>query len=86
MDSDREQSVSTDGGSRYRPIKNASASPIRTRHARSLCLAPANTRVMKFFPSTLGVQVAFIGRDEFIRNKRASGRNKDLGDIDALEG
>ena len=34
----------------------------------------------------LGVQVAFIGRDEFIRNKRASGRNKDLGDIDALEG
>ena len=34
----------------------------------------------------LGVQVAFIGRDAFIRNKRASGRNKDLGDIDALEG
>ena len=33
----------------------------------------------------LGVQVAFIGRDAFIRNKRASGRNKDLGDIDALE-
>ena len=33
----------------------------------------------------LGVPVAFIGRDEFIRNKRASGRNKDLGDIDALE-
>jgi hypothetical protein len=33
----------------------------------------------------LGVKVAFIGRDAFIRNKHASGRNKDLGDIDALE-
>ena len=35
----------------YRPIKNASASPIRTRHARSLCSAPTNTRVIKFLPS-----------------------------------
>ena len=31
-----------------------------------------------------GVPVAFLGRTEFIRNKRASGRKKDLGDIEAL--
>ena len=36
--------------------------------------------------SMLGVRVPFIGRDAFIRNKRASGRKKDLGDIEALEG
>ena len=29
--------------------------------------------------------VAFLGRDAFIRNKRAAGRPKDLADIDALE-
>lgn len=34
----------------------------------------------------LGVPVAFIGRDALIRNKRATGRKKDLGDIDALQG
>ena len=34
----------------------------------------------------LGVSVAFIGRKAFIRNKRASGRSKDLIDIDALQG
>jgi hypothetical protein len=28
--------------------------------------------------------VAFIGRDAFLRNKRAAGRPKDLADIDAL--
>jgi hypothetical protein len=28
--------------------------------------------------------VAFIGRDSFLRNKRAAGRPKDLADIDAL--
>ena len=32
------------------------------------------------------LQVQYIGRDAFIRNKRATGRNKDLGDIDALDG
>lgn len=31
-----------------------------------------------------GVSVGFLGRDDFIRNKRASGRPKDLRDIDAL--
>ena len=30
------------------------------------------------------VAVAVIGRDAFIRNKRASGRARDLGDIEAL--
>lgn len=30
------------------------------------------------------VPVCFIGRDEFINNKRAIGRNKDLADIEAL--
>jgi hypothetical protein len=29
-------------------------------------------------------QVAFIGRKEFLRNKRAAGRPKDLADIEAL--
>ncbi len=29
--------------------------------------------------------VRFLGRDTFIRNKRAAGRAKDLADIDALE-
>lgn len=32
------------------------------------------------------VPVAFLGREAFIRNKRASGRPKDLADIRALEG
>jgi hypothetical protein len=29
-------------------------------------------------------EVAFIGRDAFLRNKRAAGRPKDLADVDAL--
>lgn len=32
------------------------------------------------------VLVPFIGQDAFIRNKRASGRLKDLADIEALGG
>jgi len=31
------------------------------------------------------VQVSFIGRDAFVRNKRATGRAKDLADIEGLE-
>ena len=31
-----------------------------------------------------GVPVHFIGRDEFVRNKRASGRLKDRADLEAL--
>jgi hypothetical protein len=31
------------------------------------------------------VDVDFIGRDAFVRNKRATGRPKDLADIDGLE-
>ena len=31
------------------------------------------------------VEVDFIGRAAFIRNKRATGRPKDLGDIEGLE-
>lgn len=30
------------------------------------------------------VEVDFIGRDDFIRNKRATGRPKDLGDIEGI--
>jgi hypothetical protein len=30
------------------------------------------------------VEVDFIGRDAFVRNKRATGRAKDLGDIEGL--
>jgi hypothetical protein len=34
---------------------------------------------------TLGARtVAFIGRDAYLRNKRAAGRPKDLADIEAL--
>jgi hypothetical protein len=37
-------------------------------------------------PGRFGTQaVAYIGRAELIRNKRASGRPQDLADIDALE-
>ncbi|MCL4849019.1 MAG: hypothetical protein KJ066_20895 [Acidobacteria bacterium] len=32
-----------------------------------------------------GHSVHFLGRDTFLRNKRAAGRPKDLADIDALE-
>ncbi len=32
-----------------------------------------------------GIPVAFIGRDQYIRNKRATGRPQDLADIAALE-
>lgn len=36
-------------------------------------------------PGTFGeLEIDFIGRDAFIRNKRATGRAKDLGDIEAL--
>ncbi len=31
------------------------------------------------------VSVDFIGRDAFLRNKRATGRAKDLGDIEGME-
>jgi hypothetical protein len=31
-------------------------------------------------------ELAFIGRTDFVRNKRAAGRLKDLADIEALEG
>lgn len=31
-----------------------------------------------------GRSVYFLGRDTFLRNKRAAGRPKDLADIDAL--
>jgi len=31
------------------------------------------------------VEVDFIGLDAFLRNKRATGRPKDLGDIEGLE-
>jgi hypothetical protein len=30
------------------------------------------------------LRVDFIGRDAFVRNKRATGRAKDLGDIESL--
>ena len=32
-----------------------------------------------------GVEVDFIGRDAFVKNKRATGRPRDLADIDGLE-
>jgi hypothetical protein len=30
------------------------------------------------------VAVSYIGRDQFIRNKRVTGRQKDLADLEAL--
>ena len=36
-------------------------------------------------PGTFGdVPVAYIGRQEYIRNKRSAGRKKDMADIEAL--
>ena len=32
-----------------------------------------------------GVEIKIISRDDFIRNKKASGRLKDLADIESLE-
>lgn len=32
------------------------------------------------------LDVPFLGRDDLLANKRASGRHKDLGDVDALGG
>jgi hypothetical protein len=32
-----------------------------------------------------GLEVPFIGREALLANKRATGRPKDLADIDALE-
>jgi hypothetical protein len=32
-----------------------------------------------------GLEADFIGRAHFIKNKRATGRHKDLGDIEGLE-
>jgi hypothetical protein len=32
-----------------------------------------------------GAAVSVIGREDFIRNKRATGRPRDLADIEALE-
>lgn len=34
----------------------------------------------------VGVVANFLGREDFVRNKRASGRRKDLDDVEALEG
>ncbi len=31
-----------------------------------------------------GVAVSFLGRDQFVRNKRSTGRAKDLADLEAL--
>jgi len=31
-----------------------------------------------------GVPVCFLGRNEFIANKRAAGRPKDIADLDAI--
>jgi hypothetical protein len=40
---------------------------------------------MALSSSLLGHSVRFLGRDTFLRNKRAAGRPKDLADIDALK-
>jgi hypothetical protein len=32
-----------------------------------------------------GIQVPFIGRDAFVRNKRATGRPKDIADLNSLD-
>jgi hypothetical protein len=42
-----------------------------------------NNRTMHSFAAR---EVPFLGREDLIRNKRASGRPKDLADLDILEG
>ena len=49
---------------------------------RSLCTARLDSP--ETWTSSSG-NVPFLGRDTFLRNKRAAGRPKDLADIDALE-
>jgi len=39
----------------------------------------------RFDGEMLGIPVAFLGHASFLQNKRASGRSKDLRDIEALE-
>jgi hypothetical protein len=34
--------------------------------------------------SICDIEVDFIGREDFLRNKRATGRAKDLGDIEGM--
>ena len=45
----------------------------------------AEAWVDRFHHDFGGVAVDFIGRASFIRNKRATGRPKDLGDIEGME-
>jgi hypothetical protein len=39
----------------------------------------------RFMHHLFGLEIPFLGRDAFIQNKRASGRLKDLADIEALD-
>ncbi len=63
-----------------KPVTFISIHHLSMNYGRLSCQYPENTVSDNF----MGQQVRYIGLDQFIKNKRASGRPKDLADIDAL--
>ena len=61
------------------------AQPVRVDIVTSLTGVSWEEASATKVPGTYGeVSVFFIGRNEFIKNKRATGRKRDLADIEAL--
>jgi hypothetical protein len=60
--------------------------PVRVDIVTSLTGVPWETASENAVPGTYGeIQVRYIGRKQFILNKRSIGRQKDLADIEALD-
>jgi hypothetical protein len=51
---------------------------------RAFAAADVRFLIVGAYALALHGDVDFIGRDAFLRNKRATGRAKDLGDIEGL--
>lgn len=68
-----------------RKVVQLGAPPVRVDLITSLTGVTWEEAVAAKIPGNYGdVPVFFIGRNEFIANKRAMGRKKDLADIEAL--